>query len=206
MKARRNGALGMVVGLLGVGVSALPVRRNRIGRREERAFLAVNRLPDWLHRPAWVVMQLGALGAAPVTAGVALAAGERRLATRLATSGLSAWLLAKVVKQVIRRGRPSTVIADVRHRGRESSGLGYLSGHAAVSTALVLAAGPHLDRRIRWLAVIAAPIVGLSRIFVGAHLPLDVVGGASLGILVDGPSRRLVGHSGSEGTPPWERG
>jgi membrane-associated phospholipid phosphatase len=192
MRARRDGAPSLAVGLLGVAVSALPVRRNRIGRREERVFLAVNRLPDGLHRPAWVVMQLGALGAAPATAALALVVGERRLAARLATSGLTAWVLAKVVKQVIRRGRPSTVIADVRHRGPESSGLGYLSGHAAVSTALVLAALPHLDRRMRWLAVAAAPIVGLSRIFVGAHLPLDVVGGASLGLLVDGASRRLA--------------
>lgn len=197
MRARRDGALGMVVGLVGVGVSALPVRRNRIGRREERCFVAVNRLPDLLHRPAWVVMQLGALGAAPVTAAVAVVAGRRRLAVRLATNGLSAWVLAKLVKQVIRRGRPSTVMTEVRHRGPESTGLGYLSGHAAVSTALVLAAMPHLDRRIRWLAVAAAPIVGLSRIFVGAHLPLDVVGGASLGMLVDGASRRLA--------PPQDR-
>jgi undecaprenyl-diphosphatase len=193
------------VGVLGVAASALPVRRNRIGRREERVFRALNRLPDRLHRPAWVVMQLGSLGAAPALAGLAWVAGERRLAARLAVSGLSAWTLAKLVKQVIRRGRPSTVIAGVRHRGPESSGLGYLSGHAAVSTALVLAGLPHLGRRIRWPALMAAPLVGLSRIFVGAHLPLDVVGGASLGILVDGAARRLLDRPGPEDPSPQAR-
>lgn len=95
---------------------------------------------------------------------------------------------------VLARDGPTSAsprISDDGPAGRPT-GLGYLSGHAAVSTALVLATLPHLGRRARWLALAAAPTVGLSRIFVGAHLPLDVVGGASLGVLVDGASRLLA--------------
>jgi membrane-associated phospholipid phosphatase len=190
MSTRLSGDSRVAAGLIGLAVSTLPVRRNRIGRREDRAFRAVNDLPDWLHPPAWVVMQLGSLGAAPATAGVAYLAGDRRLAIRLATGGMAAWALAKGVKRVIRRGRPNTVLGQVRCRGPEASGLGYLSGHAAVSTALILVAAPRLGRRTRWLAFGVAPLVGLSRIYVGAHLPLDIVGGASLGLLVDGVTRR----------------
>ncbi len=185
----------LVVGVLGLAASAVPVRRNSIGRREQQAFRAVNDRPDWLHRPAWVVMQLGVLGAAPVAAGAAYVAGERRLAIRLVASGLAAWALAKAVKQVVRRGRPATVIPDVRHRGPESSGLGYLSGHAAVSMTLILVAAPDLGRPARRVALAAVPLVGLSRIYVGAHLPLDVVGGASLGLLVADAAGRLETHA-----------
>jgi undecaprenyl-diphosphatase len=51
--------------------------------------------------------------------------------------------------------------------------------------------------------LVAVPGVGLCRIYVGAHLPLDVVGGAAMGLAVDaavqsvtdlvgsGPSRQL---------------
>jgi membrane-associated phospholipid phosphatase len=164
----------------------VPIERHRVGRREQRTFHAVNGLPDRLYRPAWPVMQLGALAAAPATAAVAVAAGNRPLAVRLCTSGTGAWVLAKVVKRVVRRGRPRSLLTGVRTRGHEASGLGYLSGHAAVSTALTAAAWPHLGTRGRRVAAALTAMVSLSRIYVGAHLPLDVAGGAALGLLVDG--------------------
>lgn len=164
----------------------LPLRRNRIGRREQTAFRLLNNLPDPLYRPVWPVMQLGAFAAAPATAGVALAAGNRPLAGRLLAGGTAAWVLAKVVKRVVRRGRPVALLAGVHTRGREATGMGYLSGHAAVAAALTAAAWPDLGTAGRRAAVAVASVVGMSRIYVGAHLPLDVAGGAALGLLVDG--------------------
>ena len=163
----------------------VPLRRDRIGRREQRAFRLVNNLPDRLYVPAWPVMQLGALGAAPVTAAAALAAGNRPLAGRLLARGTAAWVLAKAVKRVVRRGRPIALMPGVRTRGQEATGLGYLSGHAAVSVALAAAAWPHLGSGGRRATLGLTSLVGLSRIYVGAHLPLDVAGGAALGVLVD---------------------
>ena len=184
-----SGGTRVLAGLAGLAASVAPVHRNRIGQREQRAFRLVNDLPDSLFRPAWTVMQLGALGAAPMTAGVALAAGDRQLANRLVTGGTAAWALAKVVKGLVRRGRPNEFLPSVRCRGREASGLGYLSGHAAVSAALAAAAAPRLSPAGRRVVLAAAPLVGLSRVYVGAHLPLDIVGGAALGLLVDGATR-----------------
>ena len=188
--------LRWAIGLAVLAGTIVPLHRDRIGPREQEAFRVVNSLPDRLYAPAWTVMQLGAFAAVPATAGVALLTGNRTLARRLMTGGTMAWALAKVVKAVVRRGRPAALLGGVHSRGPESSGLGYLSGHAAVSTALAAAAYPYLGRRGRRLAVASASVAGVSRIYVGAHLPLDVAGGVALGLLVDGASsiRRKAGR------------
>ncbi len=166
-------------------VTALSARRNRVGYCEAKAFRAVNGLPDSLYIPAWVIMQLGALGAAPAAAGAALMAHDRELAGRLLAGGTGTWALSKLVKQMVRRPRPAALVSGTRTRGRDASGLGYLSGHAGVAVALGTAAFPRLSQSGRAIVVAVVPIVGLSRIYVGAHLPLDTAGGAALGLAVN---------------------
>jgi undecaprenyl-diphosphatase len=95
------------------------------------------------------------------------------------------------VKRLVRRGRP-VAVGPVKVRGQAQSGDGFVSGHAAVSVTLaagVMRSFPRLDPV---LAVLAST-VGLSRMYVGAHLPLDVLGGAALGLIVDGAIELLWG-------------
>jgi len=179
---------------LGAGTAALlvtaaAVRRDHVGPGEELVFRAVNGLPDSLYPPAWVVMQLGTLGAAPAAAGVAWLAADGELAGRLLVSGAATWALSKLVKQMVRRPRPASLLPGTRCRGREAAGLGYLSGHAGVAVALGAAALPRLGPAGRALALSVIPVVGLTRVYVGAHLPLDVVGGAALGLAVEAAVR-----------------
>lgn len=185
MTLRHEGEIRAVLAVGALTMTAVPLQRDRVGRNELRAFRVVNDLPDALYRPAWTVMQLGTLAAAPATAGLACLAGRHHLAVRLAVRGSMTWAIAKAIKRVVRRGRPHAILSAVRTRGREPSGHGYLSGHAAVSAALAITAAPELPRAARAAALTAALVVGLSRIYVGAHLPLDVAGGAALGLLVD---------------------
>ena len=175
---------------LGLGVAGLlatagAVHRDRVGAAEARTFRAVNGLPDALYPPAWVVMQLGAFGAVPAAAAAAWRAGDGELAARLLLGGTSAWAMAKLVKQVVRRPRPADLLPGIRGRGRDAAGLGYLSGHMAVAVALGAAALPRLGPAARALTLTAIPLVGLTRLYVGAHLPLDIAGGAALGLAAD---------------------
>ena len=175
---------------LGLGTAALlatagAARAGRVGPWEARVFEAVNGLPDSLYRPAWVVMQLGAFGAIPAAAAAAWLAGDAELAGRLLIGGTATWGLAKLVKQIVRRPRPDSLLPGVSRRGRDAAGLGYLSGHAGVAAALGAAALPRLGPAGRALVLGAMPAVGLTRVYVGAHLPLDIAGGAALGLMVD---------------------
>jgi undecaprenyl-diphosphatase len=192
---------------LGAGAAALLVtavaaRRNRIGPGEAAAFRAVNDMPGWLYPPAWVVMQLGALGTAPAAAGAAVLSGDRELAGRLLAGGTSAWALSKVVKHLVRRPRPAGLLPGARRRGREPAGLGYLSGHAGVAVALGAAAFPRLGPGGRALTLAAVPVVGLTRIYVGAHLPLDVAGGAALGVVIDATLSLVSADTRAAQEPP----
>jgi membrane-associated phospholipid phosphatase len=175
---------------LGVGITTLlatagAVRRDHVDAWEATTFQAVNGLPDALYLPAWVVMQMGAFGAVPAAAATAWRAGDGELAARLILGGTGAWAAAKLVKQVVRRPRPVALLTGSRCRGREAAGLGYLSGHAAVAVTLGAAALPRLGPAARALTLTAMPLVGLTRLYVGAHLPLDIAGGAALGLAAD---------------------
>jgi membrane-associated phospholipid phosphatase len=166
-------------------ITAMAVRRDHVSRGEVRIFRAVNGLPDALFAPAWAIMQMGTLGAAPAAAGTAWLAGDSELAGRLFASGTATWALSKAVKQLVRRPRPATLVPGTRCRGPDASGLGYLSGHAGVAAALGAAALADLGSAGRALVLGAVSSVGLTRVYVGAHLPLDVAGGLALGLAVE---------------------
>jgi undecaprenyl-diphosphatase len=181
----RDARLRLAIGVAGLALAAAGVRPDRIGPNEQRVFGAINGLPDRLAGPFWLVMQSGNFLAAPAAAAVALRSGRPNLARRLMVAGPTAWALAKVVKGHVQRPRPGVLVLDTRRRGREQSGLGFVSGHAAVATSLCAAALPELGSPARRAAVAGAITVGLTRVYIGAHLPLDVLGGIALGVAVE---------------------
>lgn len=182
----------LAVGLTTLVLAAIPARRAVPPKVERDIFEAINQLPDALFVPVWPVMQLGAFAAVPVGSVVAAAIGERTLSRRMLATGTITWLVAKVIKRHIARGRPDGLLPDVQVRGRAATGHGFLSGHAGVATALAAATVPHHPGLRPALAGVAAT-VGVARIYVGAHLPLDVVGGAALGLSVDAAVTCLLG-------------
>ncbi|MGY1753505.1 phosphatase PAP2 family protein [Blastococcus sp. SYSU D01042] len=171
----------VLLGAAVLGVGFLIARRGQLPVLERDLFQLVNDLPQGIFPVVWVVMQLGNVVAVPVVAGVALLARQVRLARDLVVSGLLAYVAADLVKSVVRRERPGGFAVEVNFPEGPVNGLGFVSGHAAVAAALATAAVPYLTRRTRRVVWVLAWTVGLARIYVGAHLPLDVVGGVALG-------------------------
>jgi len=108
----------------------------------------------------------------PVTAGAVAAGG--------------AWALAHVAKAVADRPRPYEVIADAVLRQQPAHGTSFPSSHTAVTVAVVIALLPFLPRALAVVAIAYAVLVGWSRVYLGVHYPLDVLGGAGIGMAVGG--------------------
>jgi undecaprenyl-diphosphatase len=80
---------------------------------------------------------------------VALVARRSRLARDLAIAGTAAWLLAKVVKDIVSRAPPGRPTARRDPAPRTPTGLGFPSGHAAVAAALHLVVGAPTGSSVR---------------------------------------------------------
>lgn len=155
-----------------------------ISSLELSLFRLVNELPAAFRIALTTVMQLGSLSAVPATAGTALLKHRPVLAADLALAGGISWGAAKVMKVLVARERPGLLFTEVLIHGREQGGSGFPSGHAAVAAALATVAAPRVPapaRRATWSAVAA---VALARVYIGAHLPIDVVGGGALGYTI----------------------
>jgi glycosyltransferase 2 family protein len=176
-------AVRVVLGSAVLALTTLAIHRDFVGDRETALFRVVNELalPGWTWPGVWLVMQLGVIGAVPLVAVLALVTRRLRLALDAVLAAGSIYLIAKLVKEFVQRGRPQTLLEEVNILGEPARGLGYVSGHSAVAVALATVASPYLGRRARRVAWVLAALVCLARMYVGSHLPFDVVGGAALG-------------------------
>ena len=196
--------LALGVGTL-VGTTALA--RRSISRTEVQAFRTVNDLPGAGFPVIWLPMQYGTFGTVPVSAVLAFVRNRPRLALAIGVGGTTAWLSAKVLKRLIGRERPAGVIGDVQLRGVEEGDLGFPSGHAAVSAALTVVVLPSVTGGWRWSLAALSGFVPLARMYVGAHLPLDVVGGSALGLSIGSAVNLLIPtRPGGDEPDPEERG
>jgi membrane-associated phospholipid phosphatase len=185
----RSDFAGLIAGITGFVTAASAA--GDPGPFEIRFFRAVNGWPDRAHPLIWLPMQYGTYATVPIWAAVELFRGRRGRAVALALAGTSAWLLVKKAKPLRRRGRPATLLEHVNVRGRHTHERGFPSGHAAVSAALTVTSWSWLSPRGKAVTLGLASVVPFARMYVGAHLPFDVLGGASLGGAVGFGVRRL---------------
>jgi membrane-associated phospholipid phosphatase len=93
----------------------------------------------------------------------------------------------QAVKELVQRSRPGTTIGDVTMRGDVNAhGLSFVSGHAVIVTAIAGLLTPILPRAWRWVPWAIVVLNGITRIYVGAHNPFDIVGGIGLGLVIAG--------------------
>jgi len=152
---------------------------------ELRLTRTVNDVPGWVAGVLYPVMQLGTVWA-PIVVAVVLVVWRRDvwLGAAAVVGGLVAWFGAKAIKRAVERDRPLAFVSDLVVREGDGTGLGFVSGHAAVAAVTAVVVLAALPRRWCPAALALAFAVGIARIVHGVHLPADVVGGWAFGALV----------------------
>jgi membrane-associated phospholipid phosphatase len=175
-------------------VTSTLLAKRRVYDWEVAVFQAINGLPGSIRPYLWVLNQYGTAVTIPVATVVALLFRKWVLALSLAISGVAVYVLARVIKEYVARGRPSAFVEGVVERETFSpDSLGYPSGHAAVAWAITIIVLAYVGRPWQIAAIVLAIVVPIVRMYVAAHLPLDLIGGAALGITVASAVNLLIG-------------
>ena len=209
---RRSWLVALGIALLIAVASGSLAATGDVPGWEKAVFHALNDLPDWLEAPMWVFQLAGLLLVPLAVAAVAAFFRKWWLAAALVVFVPLKLLVEKgVVKQFVERERPGTTIcgfdADdpsafdptcANFRGDVPlEGLSFVSGHAIIAWGVAALLWAVLPGRWRWLPVVIAVLNAIARVYLGAHNPLDVVGGGAIGVAI-GASLVLVVSAASE--------
>lgn len=171
--------------LAGFLIVTLLVRDKLLFNSLERpVFDWFNGWPPGLHLLLYIITQLGTLGAVVLWGGLGWYLINRRGGITVGAAGVIGWLVAKAAKAWVHRGRPAVLLPHVHLFGHGFSGYGFPSGHSTVSAACAAALYYQVPRRWRKYPLAAVLLVGISRLYLGAHLPFDVLGGWLLGMAI----------------------
>jgi len=179
------GSLGLLIG------SALVASDHQLHGVELTFFHAINNWPDRLYYPflaASIVSESLWIAVAVVI--VTFVAKLYRLAWQVAAATVAGYGTTFIIRHFVARPRPPQLLTDVHARVHDTA-LGFPSGHAMISTVIVLLLWSYLPRGWRWLTLLIIPAMALSRVYLGTHAPLDVVGGFAIGLGVVAVMRLL---------------
>lgn len=131
--------------------------------------------------------ELGNSGILFIVAGVVLLFFKKT--RRVGVAALLALLIGFLItnltlKPLVARPRPWLDVEGLVNLLGESAYRSFPSGHSTSAFAFAFALQYGAPKKwMKWLAMIVAILMGLSRLYVGVHYPTDVVGGLLVGLL-----------------------
>jgi membrane-associated phospholipid phosphatase len=141
--------------------------------------------PVWLD---WIMLGFTQIGSGITALAIGLTlflTGSHLVANEFILGSITLWMVVELVKALVRRSRPIFRVTQTRIIGLRAIGQSFPSGHTsqAFFTATLMAPYFHASAWVAFLLYAIALLVGITRMYVGAHYPRDVLAGAILGSL-----------------------
>lgn len=174
------------------------VKEGEIQQFDDRAIRALRQVddpsqplgPPWVHEVARDATALGGVFCISMITlfvlGYLLLEGKRHTAILVVVATGGGVVISTLLKYLVARDRPD-LVPHLSHIYTSS----FPSGHSMLSAVVYLTLGSLLTRitERRWVkiyflltAVLAAGVVGISRVYMGVHYPTDVLAGWSAGL------------------------
>lgn len=181
LKALRPFALAALAALF----AWLTLATRELSGAEQELLRWIYDMPDSLRGFALVVTQggsfwlfIGLIGLLFVTR------WKPKAAVDVLRAGILGYVLVFLTKLVVARPRPDVLLEGVVSRELFTFGQGFPSGHVTIATIMSLVLLSYLPKSWRWIVPVWILLVAWSRIYLGVHTPLDVLGGFILGLIV----------------------
>lgn len=185
---------------LGIGIFTLGllITREPIGQLELHLFRFINELPHSLTPLFTLISLFGTIGFVFVAVAVSLVRKHYAHALKFLFAGAGAWLIVKWLKAFEFRLRPSEILPNVQLRESLDSIVGYPSGHAAIVVALGVIAYHSIPKKFYKYITFTIISVCLSRLFLGMHFPVDIIGGFGVGLAIASVLNFIFGDTRSK--------
>lgn len=161
--------------------SVILTNRPEIPGWEISVFDFVYELPEFLHPVFFAITQTGSIWMIALLLCVYLFWRKYHIVLRLLLTATLAYLLSGFAKDLWGRERPGDLFDHIVNLDYVVRGPGFPSGHTALAAALALTMGHYLPKKYRWIVPVWIIGVALSRMYLGIHFPMDVVGGFAIG-------------------------
>ena len=150
---------------------------------EEHLLTWIYGMPEELRLTFLVLTLLGSTWVLAVILIGLLIKSRFDIALRVMLAGLAAASAAALAKELVGRPRPVLLLTEILQRELLVSGNGFPSGHVALATAVSMVLGAYLPKKRRYIVPIWIGVVAVSRLYLGVHAPLDIVGGFCIGLI-----------------------
>lgn len=167
-------------------VTAYIAHKHQLSGFQARLFYDVDKLnlPSGFTTAAkWITEGLGAAYPIAVCVIVPAVFKNYRLAWRFFVTVGGAVAVGEILKYVINEPRPITMLAGHLQQRVIETGPGFPSGHEEAATAMALTLWFILPPRWRWLSIFWIVVLAFSRLYLGVHTPVDIIGGFAIGLM-----------------------
>lgn len=90
-------------------------------------------------------------------------------------------VISQIIKKYFPRSRPVKVLPNVHVLGKRLTSGSFPSGHTATTFGLAILFSYHCQE-LTYLFFMLAGLIGVTRVYIGAHFPFDVLWGAVVGL------------------------